>query len=369
MVAPGPYREATPVARESAAPGITVCRRCGVVAPTRASECDVCRGALAETRAQVPAQRADLVWVAVRCSFTCNSCRFQAPLDGLDADGAVECAHCGLRQRFEVNAWTAALEHAHAVGDLAGPWPEGRSPHPALWIGAENPYSHVGTTTTFVSLSGVSGSALQIDAAPGHPVCRKCAVPLVATVTAPGVVATSCPGCGEQAAYGVPNEARALCPTLVAAVSDDHRTDRPRARQAPTPAGAVALSCPSCGGPLSVQGSDRLQTCSFCKASCIIPLRVFSQARNETPAPEIWWVLLAGVSTKRGVLEAPTVETTGGAKKAVSLLKPSHGPTTIGSEPGVYEAPEPPGVNWPQVLLTLVAGAVTLAIGYLVAGR
>jgi hypothetical protein len=48
--------------------------------------------------------------VAVRAGFTCNSCRFLAPLDSLDADGAVECAHCGLRQRFDNDNW--AIEPA-----------------------------------------------------------------------------------------------------------------------------------------------------------------------------------------------------------------------------------------------------------------
>src|SRR6185295_10892156 len=91
-------------------------------------------------------------WVAVRCSFQCRSCGFAAPLDQLDIDGAVECAYCGLRQRFEPSTWTEALEFAHAVGDLAGPEPEGRYPNPSLWIAPANPFADVGETLTFSEL-------------------------------------------------------------------------------------------------------------------------------------------------------------------------------------------------------------------------
>src|SRR5262249_38772865 len=152
---------------------------------------------LAETRVSVPAQGPDAFWVAVRCGFTCNSCKFLAPLDGLEAGGAVECAHCGLRQRFEVSSWGPALAMAHAVGDLAGPSPEGRSPHPTLWIGSENPYARVGDTRTFEH--GSKGEDVSIDAAPGHPVCHACQTPLAATVTGTGAVSTRCPGCGATA--------------------------------------------------------------------------------------------------------------------------------------------------------------------------
>ena len=114
----------------------------------------------------------EALWVAVRCSFVCNQCRFPAPLDALDADGAVDCGSCGLHQRFEVEAWREALDFAHAVGDLAGPAPEGRHPHPTLWIGSENPHARVGDTQTFDRRSGISANGLAIEVAPGHPVCR-----------------------------------------------------------------------------------------------------------------------------------------------------------------------------------------------------
>src|SRR5262245_44848647 len=127
----------------------SVCKTCGVVAPVNGTACEVCRAPLAQVRVAAPALPNDQYWAAGRAAFTCNSCRFLAPLDSLDADGAVECAHCGLRQRFDIEDWQPALELAHAVADLAGPNPEGRSPHPAIWIGSDNPYATIGDRTTF----------------------------------------------------------------------------------------------------------------------------------------------------------------------------------------------------------------------------
>src|SRR5688572_23168942 len=89
---------------------IWICRHCGVVAPIHGQACEVCKAPLERVRGPAPPQPLDHTWVAVRCAFTCNSCRFLAPLDSLDADGAVECAHCGLRQRFEIERWKEGLE-------------------------------------------------------------------------------------------------------------------------------------------------------------------------------------------------------------------------------------------------------------------
>jgi len=341
-------------------PGVSICRRCGVVAPARGTTCDVCSGPLAETRVEVPAPSADTFWVAVRCAFTCNSCKFLAPMDGLDADGAVECAHCGLRQRFEVSQWGDALAFAHAVGDLAGPSPEGRNPHPALWIGSENPYAAVGDTTTF---ERTESGDLAIDATPGHPVCRACAAPLTVSVSGPGAATARCGRCGDQASFAIPDAARSLHAGIVAVVADEHRGDRPRAHASRTQAGVVTLSCPACGAPLTATGSERAQTCAFCKAVCFIPTRSLLRVRHETPAPDVWWILFQGPSTKRRELEAPVEGVGSTIKAAVSFLKPGAMVDPIGEEPGVYDAPEVPGVHWPQVGLTVLLGSAAVLIG------
>src|SRR5687767_8575615 len=216
---------------------VSICKKCGVVAPARGSACDVCRQPLQQVRAAAPPLPADQTWVALRCGFTCNSCRFLAPLDSLDADGAVECAHCGLRQRFEIERWKEGLEFAHGVGDLAGPAPEGRNPHPVIWIGSENPHVPTGTTRTF---EHATFGTLAVDAAPGHPVCGRCCEPLTVSPRT-GAVDTLCPRCGDRASHTVSASVVGLYPSLVAVVSEEHRSDRPKAKAAATSAGVVAL--------------------------------------------------------------------------------------------------------------------------------
>jgi hypothetical protein len=352
-----------PPSQAAPAPPVSICRRCGVVAPAQGTACEVCKQPLAETRVEVPAPSPDTYWVAVRCGFTCNQCKFLAPLDSLDADGAVDCAHCGLHQRFEVSHWTAGLDFAHAVGDLAGPAPEGRAPHPALWIGGENPHHRVGDTTTFAR---DESRWLTIEAAPGHPVCRVCHAPMSTTLTAPGQAVTSCARCGARATYALADGARKLCGTLVAAVADEHRTDRLRAQAKPTEAGVIALSCPSCGAPLAPPDSGGVATCTFCKAACIVPLKVRARARNETPAPDVWWLLFQGPSKRRRELEAPTEEKAAGLKVSLNMFKPGAAGAPIGTAPGVYEAPEVSGIYWPQVALTVALGTAAVIVGMVI---
>ena len=343
---------------------VMICRHCGVVAPARGQACEVCKRPLAETRGPAPAQPIDHCWVAVRCGFTCNSCRFLAPLDTLDADGAVECAHCGLRQRFDVELWQQGLAFAHSVGDLSGPNPEGRNPHPVLWIGSENPHVPTGTTRTF---EHAEFGTLALDAAPGHPVCGRCREPVALAVPRPGAVETSCPRCGDRATHAISDAAVALYPALVAAVSEEHRRDRPRAHAKATAAGVIALSCPSCGAPLDLQEMGTVHTCRYCRASCVVPHQSVARALHKTPEPAVWWLFFQGISDERRELLSPgappDLEPGQAAKKALRLLK--LGKTKdIGDAPGVYEAPESKGRNYLQILLTLALGGLAVVIGF-----
>lgn len=366
MSSQAPYR--AHVAAPPPAPSVAICRNCGIVAPEQGNACGGCGRPLAEVRVQVQPQAPDLFWVAVKCGFTCNQCKFLAPLDGLDADGAVDCAHCGLRQRFEATAWRSALEFAHAVGDLAGPNPEGRSPDPVVWIGDVNPHAKVGASLTFAH-AGQASPEVDIHAAPGHPVCRRCRVPLMAHLASPGAVATRCPTCSEEARYTLPDVALSTYPTIAAAVADEHRTDRPRAQPMATQAGVVAIKCPGCGGPLSLQGTEKVQTCSYCKASCFVSGKSIARFHHKTPEPEIWWLLFRGPSDERLKLTSAEPEADQAGKKVIHILKPGAQTDTIGDKPGVYEAPEEPGIHWPQVLLTVFLGTLAVAVGYFIAGR
>jgi hypothetical protein len=351
------------------APGVsvTICRPCGVVAPTGGVACDVCKRPLAETRGQAPVGPPDNAWVAVRCAFTCNSCRFLAPLDALDADGAVECGHCGLRQRFDVEQWKHGLTFAHNVGDLSGPMPEGRNPHPVIWIGSENTHVETGVSRTF---EHETFGVLAVDAAPGHPVCGRCREPLGLSVPRPGTVQTLCHRCGDRATHGISDAVRALYPSLVAAVSEEIRCDRPKARTTSTAAGVMALTCPSCGAPLELKETGTVHTCGYCKASCVVPHQSVARALRRTPEPSIFWLLFQGLSETRSALLSPPSpdgpDMGEAAKKALAMLKLRKA-APVGESPGVYEAPEKKGFNGLQALVTVGLAALALSIGLVIA--
>jgi hypothetical protein len=354
----GPPIQAAPVM------SIWICRPCGVVAPLQGHACEVCKQPLERVRGPAPAQPLDHTWVAVRCGFTCNSCRFLAPLDSLDADGAVECAHCGLRQRFEVELWKAGLEFAHGVGDLAGPAPEGRNPHPVIWIGSENPHVPTGTTRTFEH--GTFGT-LAVDAAPGHPVCGRCREPLALSPRT-GAVDTMCPRCGDRATHTVSPAVVGLYPNLVAVVSEEHRSDRPKAKATATAAGVVALSCPSCGAPLELTEAGTVHSCRYCRASCIVPHQSVARALHRTPEPAVWWLFFQGLSEeRRRLLATPTPDDAGPAATAKKLLHLARAKAPVGEAPGVYEAPERPGINLLQWAVTCGLAGIALLIGLLIA--
>jgi DNA-directed RNA polymerase subunit RPC12/RpoP len=313
-------------------------------------------------RIAAPALPNEQCWVAVRCGFTCNSCRFLAPLDSLDADGAAECAHCGLRQRFDADNWRPGLAFAHSVADLAGPNLEGRSPHPAIWIGSDNPYAAVGDTTTFEQYSG---NELSVDAAPGYPVCAQCREPLRVALAEPGACHTQCPRCGERASYKLADGARALYSGLLACVSDDARSDRPRVRAQATAAG-ITLVCASCGAPMNIENKSPVQTCRYCQASCIVPLRNAQRALHAAVEPSIWWLLLRGASPKRSELQTGTEAESSKASKlaALKLFKGGGSKVPIGDEPGVYEAPEVTGWNLTQMAFTVLLGLLALLLAF-----
>ena len=365
----------------------STCAVCGVVAPRRGSVCAACDAPLVPTAAVPdPAEAHDTYWVAVRCSVQCRSCSFAAPVDHLALEGSIDCAQCGVRQRFDTDSWTEALAFAHAVGDLAGPDPEGRASDPAIWIGGDNPHRNLGLSETFgvfrqTGMHSVDGleipRSLQIEAAPGHPTCRSCHAPVRTTLTGAtgeGRVETTCPGCHATAVYVMPKGATAVTghAALLGVISDEHRTDRPRAQESSS-GDARALSCPSCGGPLKLAPHDRLAQCEYCKITCVIPVHALVRDGNA-PRPAVWWQLFSGMSAKRSELLTDTgklgVDVVKVALKFASVVAPTSLRTSpIGTTAGVYEAPAAPGPKVEQILFTLGLGTLAVAIGYLVTGR
>jgi hypothetical protein len=279
---------------------VACCAGCGVNLPEGNVVCTFCNGPAAGAT-PMPLGADGTYWVAVRCVFTCRSCGHESPLDHLDVDGSVECFRCGLDQAFDPSGWSDALSHAHAVGDLAGPIPEGRHPHPWLSIDGANPFASVGVMMP--SASG--GGAVRVEAAPGYPVCSRCHAPLEARADG-NHTAVRCMRCGETAAYGVPQAARAMAGGLRGVIAHDNRSDRPPVQlQGSVATGTVAILCARCSAPLGgVDKGERFVTCRFCGTSCRVPGRALLRALGAAAPAETWWLAFAGPAALRAELEA-----------------------------------------------------------------
>ncbi len=339
--------------------GPPICVKCGVVAPTQHSQCALCGTLFTHPRVHAPASSDGSFWAAVRCSFQCRSCHFLSPLNGLDMDGSVECAQCGMHQRFDVEAWREALAFSHGVADLAFPPPEGRHPHPHIWIGNHNPHAQIGYTEVFgehrQSSTSVEGAitvhrSLFIQATPGHPTCRKCSRPL-STTRRGHELETRCDGCGEQAKYQLPQQATQYAPSIVGVVSNEERVDKPRAKLETVAGGPVTLKCAECGGNLPAT-RQRVLECPYCKAACLIPSRALVREPGEPIEPDIWFVAFTGRSEERGRIESPALPKDGALKKLAGGVKTY-----------LEEAPKKPVRNTKQLALALVLPSIAMLIG------
>lgn len=251
-------------------------------------------------------------WVALRCHFQCRSCGHLSPLNGLDMDGSVQCHHCGLDQVFDVDSWGDGIAHAHAVGDLAGPAPEGRFPHPKIAVADANPFRRIGIDRTSAELSQggmiISGGmtvtrSLQVDASPGRPLCRHYHVPLEADV-AGRKLTTRCPSCRKEAHYELPRRAAGNHEGLLGVLSEDQRGDHLQVVfKQDASGGAILLGCPSCGANLTDAQEGRIVTCQFCQAVVRIPDKLLMRAFQREPVTETWWLLFEGPSGRRRQLE------------------------------------------------------------------
>ena len=289
-----------------------LCPTCGVTAPEERRSCEWCEGAL-DRPIEAPVLDDGTYPVAVRCHFQCRSCGHMSPLNQLDLDGTVRCLRCGLDQVFDVGSWVAALNHAHGVGDLAGPEPEGRHPHPRVSIAGDNPLASIGRYRTSARMSQTGTSvedgmvvprSLRIDASPGHPLCPDCDVP-VALSASGGTLTTRCGTCGTAASYEVDPEARRLCPGLRGVAAEAARGDRPRVRLAEAgPEGASVIRCPGCGAAMKGIGDAPTATCEFCQTVARVPGQVRHELFDHEPDAETWWLLFQGPSNHRREIEA-----------------------------------------------------------------
>ncbi len=239
------------------------------------------------------------MWASVECTFQCRTCGFRVPLNGLDMDGAVVCAHCGLEQAFDVGQWRSILEGAHATADLWGD-------HGASFEGLlGHDYAAIGKGTTSRSVEGSGENRLAAVASPGAPVCSTCHAvvePRLDTSAKPLLRAVVSCACGATATYETPPAAREMS-TVTMVLSSEHRIDR-RHVKVDESAAALAVRCPGCDAPLPMQDETKFVTCAYCHLQARIPDRTWFRISKKTPAPEPMWLLFHGPSRARQSLVA-----------------------------------------------------------------
>jgi len=222
---------------------------------------------------------ASLGWACVECAFKCRACGFVVPLDRLETTGAVECAHCGLEQAFDVRAWHEALDHAHEVADgmVAG----------------------VGTDRVSSQETIRTENSFQITTSPGRPLCKTCHGLLDVSVADAHRATATCAACKTSEVYEVPAATvRLTDKTLSAILATEHRADRKAARVEKS-AGAIAVTCPSCSAPLEVSEGTTFAQCKYCQVTCRIPASVWARMGGKPPRPESMWLAFDGPSRTR----------------------------------------------------------------------
>jgi LSD1 subclass zinc finger protein len=191
------------------------------------------------------------------------------------------------------------LSHAHAVGDLAGPAPEGRLPQAGVELGPRNPYRLVALDVAELEderMREADETATDLAAGPGHPMCLGCSAPIDAAWNGGD---TACATCGLAVHGARPGKAMPVDRGLVAIL-----------RRLPAPAvarSAVALTCPTCNAPLTaVEGATQV-TCKYCQGTSRLPPAAAVHATREPVAVDAaCWMLFQGPSRRRGDLQSRT---------------------------------------------------------------
>ncbi|MFT5679952.1 MAG: hypothetical protein ACI8RZ_000857 [Myxococcota bacterium] len=243
----------------------------------------------------------------MRCRFQCRSCGRLSPINRLHLTRSIRCLCCGQEQIFDPTLWGEGLDLAHAVADLAGPEPEGRTEHPRIAIDALNPHRDIGVSRiiaehtineTTIQRGVHHHRSLLLEAFPGHPLCADCHQPLTVRPGS-GELTTRCPGCDRETRWMSPDDqllSMSRPAALLGVLSDVERNDHPEVRI--TPGDAQGITCSSCGAPLSLTGAETIITCRFCTLVSRVPKQLRT-GQSADPVVSVWWLALSGPSPLR----------------------------------------------------------------------
>lgn len=347
-----------------------ICPHCGAIGLDQQSRCLHCEEDY-DAPLLVPATTERRYWVGIEATLSCHACGHASPCNHLDLENTATCLHCGLEQRLDPNQWWGALAHAHAVGDLCGPHPEGRFPNELASVCRHNPFAEVGLRRTSASHRGHPSDpeqpTLDVVATPGHPLCPSCRAPLALARVQPPELDVACPNpaCSTRITSVLPDGVRVKVADLLGILGREHEQGRRDVRIERTPHGLVCR-CPACADRVHVVSYSTLATCEHCGTASRVPDKALRLLGFERPKTETWWLLFEGPSRMRSKLER--VE-----RKALARVAPKLGFPLRPEQPSGDELMAPlrrgPGAVAKGLVLALIALAlVGVAIAIVTGG-
>ena len=189
--------------------------------------------------------------IDLELSLQCAACGGVVPINGFASE--VTCSACERRTPLDDVAWRRLFDE------------------PLRMRGSSAP--SVEHATTFQTESGLFRRVHRF----GALACSAChatldAATLLTHATSPMGSGAHCPSCNAPVRMRPPPPALASA-GVVALVSESD------VRRAHAP---VALACTKCGGSLSVDGSSRVVSCTYCAATQYLPSELFLQLRAVT---------------------------------------------------------------------------------------
>jgi uncharacterized Zn finger protein (UPF0148 family) len=283
-----------------------ICSGCGILVDGSLASCKSCNTPYTTPPLRALAQPASGYWAAVRSTFQCNACKFDAPLNHFELVDAVSCTRCGHEQRYDRNEWKRLVEYAQFVADFAV-GTEGRFPDPETRL-PKKPFPHLGSSESWAVDQ-------KMRASPGNPLCRTCRSMIVVDSSGNGELKTACTGCHAKRTY----ELRAATDYGAKGVlCDEHEAGHSEAALMEG-RGSMMLGCPRCNAPLErVKDADGSITCQYCSAQCRISTKTHAKAGHKEAPVKTWWLYFDAPSKQRKKLVNEAKQTNKRDRKVAS---------------------------------------------------
>lgn len=184
-----------------------------------------------------------MIYFSVECLTGCGRCGQPVMVNGPVL--RVLCRSCQSELAIDHVTWESVMEH---ITKMARGLREGAACQMTIGMGQE----------------------FNVTVKRTAPACPSCKKEMKAPDTAGSDDAWRCHSCGAVTpALPPPQWLARMAPAISLVVGAQE--EEPDGKPEPAAGKPVIFSCPSCGGNLTVDGSDRLVTCTFCRSSIYLP--------------------------------------------------------------------------------------------------